>query len=73
MQQEIGIDIYTILCIKQVTNENQLYGTRNSTQCSVETKMGRKSKKEGTCVYVEVTHFAVQQKLTQHWKATVQQ
>ena len=36
---EIGIDIYTllILCVKQITNENLLYSTGNSTQCSVVT------------------------------------
>ena len=33
----IGIDMYTLLCIKQITNENLLYGTGNSTQCSVVT------------------------------------
>ena len=33
----IGIDIYTLLCIKQITNENRLYSTGNSTQCSVVT------------------------------------
>ena len=27
--------IYTLLCIKQITNENLLYSTENSTQCSV--------------------------------------
>ena len=34
---EIGTDIYTLLCIKQITNENLLYSTGNSTQCSVVT------------------------------------
>ena len=36
---EIGIDIFTllILCIKQMTSENLLYSTGNSTQCSVVT------------------------------------
>ena len=29
---EIGIDIYTLLCIKQVTNENLLFSTGNPTQ-----------------------------------------
>ena len=29
---EIGIDIYTLLCIKQITNENLLYSTGNCTQ-----------------------------------------
>ena len=48
-----------ILCINT-------QGTGNSTQCSVVTQMGRKSTKEG--IYVELISFAVQQKLTQHWK-----
>ena len=37
MSWEIGIDISTLLCIKKVTNENLLYSTENSTQCSVVT------------------------------------
>ena len=37
MNWEIRIDIYTLLCIKQITNENLLYSTGNSTQCSVVT------------------------------------
>ena len=47
MNQEIGIDIYIllILFIKQIT-ENILCSTENATQCSVVTKIGRKSKKE---------------------------
>ena len=32
--------------------------------------MERKSKKEGICVYVQLTHFAIQQELTLHCKAT---
>ena len=37
MNWETGIDMYTllILCIQQMTNENLLYSTGNSTQCSV--------------------------------------
>ena len=31
MNWEIGIDRYTVLCIKQITNENPLYSTGNST------------------------------------------
>ena len=34
---KIGIDIYILLCIKQITNENLLYNTGNSTQYSVVT------------------------------------
>ena len=37
MNWEIGIDIYTLLGIKKITNENLLYSTWNSTQCSVVT------------------------------------
>jgi len=39
MNWETGIDTYTlqILYIKQVTNENLLHSTGNSTRCSVVT------------------------------------
>ena len=37
------------------------------------TQMGRKSKEEGIDVYVWLIHLAVQQKLTQHCKATILQ
>ena len=52
MNWEIGIDIYTLLCIKQVVNEDLIYSTGNSTQCSVTTKLIRKSKEEGIYVCV---------------------
>ena len=67
------VDIYTLLCIKYVTNENPLYSTGNSTQYSVVTRVGRKSKKERIYVYMWPIHFATQQKLTQHPKATILQ
>ena len=57
MNCEIGIDIYTLVYMKQVTNENLLCNTGNSTQCSVVTQMGRESKKEW--IYVQLIHFAV--------------
>ena len=34
---EIGIDIYTLLCVKQKTNANLLHNTGSSSQCSVVT------------------------------------
>ena len=37
MNRETGIDIYILLCIKQITNENLLYSMGNSTRCSVVT------------------------------------
>ena len=46
MNWKIGTDIYTLLCIKQITNKNLLYRTGNSTGCSVVIQTGRKLKKE---------------------------
>ena len=49
---EIGIDIYTLLYIKQITSKDLLYSTGNSSQHSVMTYMGKESKKEWIYVYV---------------------
>ena len=49
---EIGIDIHTLLHIKQITNKDLLYSTGNSTQYSVMAYMGKESKKEWIYVYV---------------------
>ena len=42
---KIGVDIYTLLPIKQVTNKDLLFSTGNSTQYSVMTYMEKESKK----------------------------
>ena len=42
-------------------------------QYSVMTSMGKESKKEWIYVYIKLMHFAVQQKLTQHFKSTILQ
>ena len=49
---EAGIDVYTPLYIKYITNKDILYSTRNSTQYSVMAYMGKDSKKEWVYVYV---------------------
>ena len=49
---EIGIDIYTLLYMKYITNKNLLYSTGNSTQHSVMAYMGIESKKEWIYVYI---------------------
>ena len=49
---EIGIDIYTLLYIKQITNKDLMYSTGSSTQYSLMTYMGKGSKKEWIYVYV---------------------
>ena len=45
ISQETRINIYTLLCIKQITNKNLLYSTGNSTQYSVMTYMEKNLKK----------------------------
>ena len=70
---EIGIDIYTLLYIKQITNKDLLYSTRNSTLYSVMAYMGKESKKEWIYVYVYVIHIAVHLELTQHYKSAILQ
>ena len=53
MNWEIGINIYTLLYIEQVTNENLLYSTGNPTQCYVVTKMERKiQKRRNICILI---------------------
>jgi len=59
MNWEIGIDIYTLLYIKQTSNENLPYSPGNCTRCSIVTYMGRKFKKEGIYVYMWLIHFAL--------------
>ena len=67
---EIGIDIDTLLYIRQITNKDLPYSTGNSMQYFVMVYMGKESEKEWIYVYVHV-HFAAQQKLTQHCKSTI--
>ena len=54
MNWEFGTDTYKLLIlgVKQITDENLLYGTRSSSQGSVVTYMGRRPKREGIYVYV---------------------
>ena len=76
MNWEIGTDIYTLPCVKQIASGNLLYSTGSSVQPSVVTWMGGmvgRSKREGIYVHIQLIHFVVQQKLTQHCKATLPQ
>ena len=50
--------------LNEITNKNELYSTGNSTQSSVVTQMGRKSKEDRIYEYMWLIQFAVQQKLT---------
>ena len=53
----IGIDIYKLLYIKQITNKDLFCSTGNSTQYSAVAYMVKESKKECIYVYVQLIHF----------------
>ena len=74
MDWDIGTDMSVLLipCPAE-TAEILLYSAGRCTLGSVLTSMGRKSKREGICVHVQLIHFATQWRLTQHWKGTVAQ
>ena len=46
INQEVGINIYTLLYIKQIINKDLLYSTGNATQYSVIIYMGKECEKE---------------------------
>ena len=52
-------------------NKNLMYSTGNSTQYSVTAYMGKELKKKKEWIYVQLIHFAVYLKLTQHCKSTM--
>ena len=49
--REFGMDMYTLLYLKQITNKDLLYSTANSAQCNVATQMGKGFEKEQIQVY----------------------
>ena len=69
INQEFGINTYTLLYIKQIINKD----IRNSTQYSVITYMGKESETEWIYVYPQPNHFPVYLKLTQYRKSTLLQ
>ena len=70
---ETGIDIYTLLYMKQITSQELLHSTENSTQYCIITRIGKESKKRWTYVYAQLIHIAVHLKLTQHCESTILQ
>ena len=65
--------MYTRLCLKQISNKDLLYSSGSSAQDSVITYMGKEFEKEEIYIYVELNHFPVRLKLTQHCEATMLQ
>ena len=68
---EYGINRYTPLYIKQVSNKDLLYSTGNYIQSPVINHNGKKYEKD--YIYVGLSHFAVQQKLIQHCQSNILQ
>ena len=61
--REFGMDMYTLLYLKWITNEDLLDSTGNSAQCYVAAWVGGESGGEWIHVYVWLSPFAVHLKL----------
>ena len=57
MVREVGIDMYTLLYLRWITNKVLLYSTENSFQCYVEAWMGGEFVGEWIHVYVTAESF----------------
>ena len=65
--REFGIDMYTLLYLKWITNKDLLYSTGNSAQGYVAAWMGEEFGGEWIHVYVCLSPSAVHLKLSQHY------
>ena len=64
--RECGMDRYTLLYLKWITNKELLYCTWNSAPCHVAAWMGGEFGGEWIHAYVELSPFAAHLKLSQH-------
>ena len=64
--REFGMDVYTLLYLKWITNKDLLYSTGNSAQCYVAAWTGGEFSREWIHVYVWLSPFAVHLKLSRH-------
>ena len=65
--REFGIDKYTWLYLKWITNKDLLCSTRNSVWCYVAAWLGRGVEEEWIHVYIQLSHYAVYLKLSQYY------
>ena len=63
--REFGMDMYTLLYLKWVTNKDLQYSTGNSAQCYVAAWMGEEFGGEWVYVHVWLSPFPVHLKLSQ--------
>ena len=71
MNGESNMEAYTVPCVKQITNGILLYGLWSSNQASDNLEgwtVGGRLKREGTHVYLWLTHVDVWQRPTQNCK-----
>jgi len=66
MVRESGMDMYTLLYLKWITNKDLLHSTGNSAQCSVAAWMEGEFVGEWIHAYIWLSPFAVHLKLSQH-------
>ena len=64
---EFGMDMYTLLYFKWMTNKDLLYSTGNSAQCYIAAWMGGEFGGEWIHVYVWLSPFTIYLKLSQHF------
>ena len=64
--KEFGMDMYTLLYLKWISNKGLLCSTGNSAQCYVAAWMGGEFGGEWILVYVWLNPFAVHLKQSQH-------
>ena len=64
--RKFGMDMYTLLCLKWVTNKDLLYSTGKSAPCYVAVWVGREFGGEWTQALAWLSPSAVHLKLSQH-------
>ena len=64
--RELGMDMYTLLCLKWIIDKDLQYSTGNSAQGYLAARIRVGVGREGIHVYVWLSLFAVHLKLSQH-------
>jgi len=65
--RENGIEMYTLLYLKGITNEDLLYTKGHSAQCYVAVWMGGEFGRERIRIYVWLSPLAIHLKLSPHY------
>ena len=64
--KEFGIQLYTLLYLKEITNKDLLCSTGNSAQCYLAAWMRGEFGEQWIHVHVWLSHFVIHLKLSQH-------